>query len=201
LTTERRRGDVAKCERSGIEHAKTSVRRNLMMNAGRGTPSPKSGRAAERQSGRAAERQPRPRRFLAAVALLGAAVCQHEGDDHRFVPITPEDVELLALALNTTRPRPTLECVSDDSGALTAHYGYYNPASSTVDVPIGGSNKFTPNPIDRGQPTSFRPGRYRFDPRRPRASDDDVPAPPRSSLPVKVTEVAPQAIRTDFEDA
>jgi hypothetical protein len=55
---------------------------------------------------------------------------------------------------------PVLECVeSNADGTYTAHFGYDNPNSFDVSIPIGGSNFFVPLPLDRGQPTLFVPGR------------------------------------------
>lgn len=59
--------------------------------------------------------------------------------------------------------RPVLECVSDNGdGTYTAFFGYLNPNAFEVSVPVGLSNKFTPAPQDRGQPTMFKSGRTPF---------------------------------------
>ena len=56
--------------------------------------------------------------------------------------------------------RPILECVEDlGGGQYRAHFGYKSENSAAVSIPVGGSNKFTPTPQDRGQPTVFVPGR------------------------------------------
>lgn len=47
-------------------------------------------------------------------------------------------------------------------GLYTAHWGYDNKNSNIVNLPVSSVapyNKFTPNPIDRGQPVFFSPGR------------------------------------------
>lgn len=55
---------------------------------------------------------------------------------------------------------PVLECVfQDTSGGYTAVFGYYNPNNTTVNIPISNQNEFVPSPKDRGQPTTFLPGR------------------------------------------
>jgi hypothetical protein len=36
-----------------------------------------------------------------------------------------------------------------------AHFGYRNDSVTPVVIPVGGSNKFNPSPIDRGQPQTF----------------------------------------------
>lgn len=55
---------------------------------------------------------------------------------------------------------PILECVVENGdGSYTAHFGYHNPNSFAVDIPIGTYNHFSSEPADRGQPTNFLPGR------------------------------------------
>src|SRR5262249_41650473 len=54
---------------------------------------------------------------------------------------------------------PILNCVEQlSTGQYKAHFGYNNVQSNTVNVPIGGQNKFTPGTQNRGQPTSFLSG-------------------------------------------
>jgi hypothetical protein len=53
-----------------------------------------------------------------------------------------------------------LECVANNGdGSYTAYFGYKNDNSGPVAIPVGGQNKFSPNPAERGQPTVFQPGR------------------------------------------
>jgi RHS repeat-associated protein len=55
---------------------------------------------------------------------------------------------------------PIVECIQKNSnGSYTAHFGYNNNNSHDVVVPAGPLNHFLPPPIDRGQPTVFKPGR------------------------------------------
>lgn len=55
---------------------------------------------------------------------------------------------------------PVLECVSDQGdGQYVAHFGYNNPNSVPVTIPVGTKNRFSPSPQNRGQPTVFQPGR------------------------------------------
>jgi len=57
--------------------------------------------------------------------------------------------------------RPVLECVRNNGdGTYTAFFGYKNDNSVSVYIPVGGKNKFTPTPQDRGQPRVFEPGRH-----------------------------------------
>ncbi|MEP2773505.1 MAG: hypothetical protein ABJH05_15240, partial [Fulvivirga sp.] len=58
--------------------------------------------------------------------------------------------------------RPVLECVSYDNNTdvYTAHFGYLNENSLAINIPAGSDNKFTPTPFDRGQTTTFLPGRH-----------------------------------------
>jgi uncharacterized repeat protein (TIGR01451 family) len=41
-----------------------------------------------------------------------------------------------------------------------AYFGYNNPNSIPVTIPVGTNNRFSPSPQDRGQPTVFQPGRH-----------------------------------------
>jgi cysteine-rich repeat protein len=60
---------------------------------------------------------------------------------------------------------PILECVRlENNGSYTAFFGYLNPNTVNVTIPIGPENKFTPPPQDRGQPTTFLPGRTPYYP-------------------------------------
>jgi hypothetical protein len=57
--------------------------------------------------------------------------------------------------------RPVLEYVVDNpDGSFTAWFGYDNLNPIQVSIPIGHDNRFTPPPQDRGQPTTFLPGRH-----------------------------------------
>jgi hypothetical protein len=57
--------------------------------------------------------------------------------------------------------RPVLECVRNNGdGTYTAFFGYKNDNSVSVYIPVGGKNKFTPTPQDRGQPRVFESGRH-----------------------------------------
>jgi hypothetical protein len=59
-----------------------------------------------------------------------------------------------------TKVKPILECVFPlEEGGYVALFGYENQSKVVVDVPISNDNKITPKPDDRGQPTSFEPGR------------------------------------------
>jgi|CXWL01.1.fsa_nt_gi hypothetical protein len=56
--------------------------------------------------------------------------------------------------------KPIVECVIDNKDdTFTAYFGYQNSYSVPVTIPVGASNKFSPTPQDRGQPTTFVPGR------------------------------------------
>jgi predicted extracellular nuclease len=57
---------------------------------------------------------------------------------------------------------PILECVQR-LGPLqwVARYGYDNPNGLAVTRPVGSRNQFLPSPANRGQPTTFAPGRNR----------------------------------------
>lgn len=55
---------------------------------------------------------------------------------------------------------PVIESVMDNGdGTFTVLLGYNNTFTTTQNIPISNGNKFTPAPLDRGQPTEFLPGR------------------------------------------
>jgi hypothetical protein len=56
--------------------------------------------------------------------------------------------------------RPIVECVAQlDDDTSIAYFGYQNSHTFPVEIGIGSRNTFSPAPIDRGQPTTFMPGR------------------------------------------
>jgi hypothetical protein len=54
---------------------------------------------------------------------------------------------------------PTLSCVWTSGSGFTAVFGFNNSSTSTVVAPIGSLNGFSPSPTDRGQLTTFPPGK------------------------------------------
>lgn len=70
-------------------------------------------------------------------------------------------VTICMVSFGANAVSPVLEYVVDNcDGSFTAHFGYYNPEANDVSVPIGSNNRFSIAPADRGQPTSFEPGRH-----------------------------------------
>ncbi|MEM8529629.1 MAG: choice-of-anchor A family protein [Chloroflexota bacterium] len=66
-------------------------------------------------------------------------------------PIPPESVH------------PITECiVNNGNGSYTAFFGYKNENNAAVDIPVGADNSFSPSPQNRGQPTTFQPGRTSY---------------------------------------
>jgi hypothetical protein len=58
--------------------------------------------------------------------------------------------------------RSVLECVTHKKGnSYVAAFGYENPERVPRSLPVGPTNAFHPTPPNRGQPTSFEPGRHR----------------------------------------
>lgn len=49
-----------------------------------------------------------------------------------------------------------------ENGLRKVWFGYNNPNSKAIDIPVGNDNKFTPPPFDRKQPTTFKPGSFVF---------------------------------------
>ena len=56
---------------------------------------------------------------------------------------------------------PLLECVDNNGdGTYTAHFGYLNQTSATINLAVGPKNMFVPGQEDFGQPTVFLPGEH-----------------------------------------
>lgn len=51
-----------------------------------------------------------------------------------------------------------LKCVDAGKSTYSATFGYVNPGSVAVTIPVGDRNRFTGSTPDRGQPTVFAPG-------------------------------------------
>ena len=49
----------------------------------------------------------------------------------------------------------------NEEGTATLVFGYFSESPHAVEIPPGPQNGFAPGPADRGQPSSFRPGRQR----------------------------------------
>jgi hypothetical protein len=66
-------------------------------------------------------------------------------------------------AVTNAAIQPILECVvNNGGGSYTARFGYNNLNTVTITIPVGDNNKFNPNSSQRGQTTSFLPGRQFF---------------------------------------
>jgi hypothetical protein len=108
-------------------------------------------------------REPRVARALLPICLLGLAACDQGLDGPEL-----REQELnggVVTTNNNTGSKlvPILECV-DPREAQTgkffvAFFGYQNDSGHVLSVPVGSSNKFSPNPADHKQPTLFEKGR------------------------------------------
>jgi hypothetical protein len=86
-----------------------------------------------------------------------------------IITLTPERPQVTCTVVNAFTPAPppvspVLECVIDRGTSVTGNrytavFGYSNPNSTIVSVEVGPQNRFTPGDPNRGQPTSFDPGR------------------------------------------
>jgi hypothetical protein len=56
--------------------------------------------------------------------------------------------------------RPRVTCSKEIGGELLITFGYQNPNSFSVTIPIGERNSFAPSPADRDQPSVFLPGAH-----------------------------------------
>ena len=96
--------------------------------------------------------------LVRAQAQAALAYCNANGaPPPNFYPV----VESPYPVTDPTQPvRPFVECVVEHGpAAYTAVFGYQNENPVPVYLPVGPANGFSPVPIDRGQPTAFRPGR------------------------------------------
>ncbi len=88
------------------------------------------------------------------LVVKSCTMTNYSGEVHNYPldgnfpkPGTPPSVQAVV---------PQLECVEINSnGTYTAHFTYDNPNSSSVNVPVGADNFFTPAPANRGQVTTF----------------------------------------------
>jgi hypothetical protein len=79
-------------------------------------------------------------------------------------PTAPPTDTPTATPTATTMPvvevYPLLECVARiNNGTSIAYFGYASEQTLPVEIPIGPQNHFSSGPNDRGQPTTFIPGR------------------------------------------
>jgi uncharacterized repeat protein (TIGR01451 family) len=81
------------------------------------------------------------------------------GVDMSGAPTPP--INTSTLSQEPTEPiRPVLEnIISDNSDGYIARFGYKNDNDTEVTIEVGNDNKFHPSPQDRGQVTTFLPGR------------------------------------------
>lgn len=87
------------------------------------------------------------RKVVASALLAGAAVVT--------IAATPAAAQETAPTVS-----PVLECVFDaGEGTFIALWGYSNRNEKPVEVPIGKTNRFTPEPEGRGQTETFEVGR------------------------------------------
>ena len=89
------------------------------------------------------------------------------------VATTPSPTVPVPTAPPPTEPAPTVppptpsaavspltECTIDNgNGTFKAYFGYQSANQTSVTIPAGADNGFSPDPADRGQPTSFQTGR------------------------------------------
>ena len=52
--------------------------------------------------------------------------------------------------------------LKNPDGSYTLSFAYFSHNAEPVTIPPGAGNSFAPDPADRQQPTTFRPGHWRF---------------------------------------
>jgi glycosidase len=98
------------------------------------------------------------------VTTSGAGTCivtaSQDGDDNYNQAASVSQSATVTEQVTNAAVSPVLECVATNGdGSYTARFGYLNRNSAGVIIAVGSNNRFTPNPIDRGQVTTFAPGR------------------------------------------
>jgi hypothetical protein len=109
---------------------------------------------------------------IAAQAELAEAQPTATPLPHKAVQPTPAPAEQPQATLARGAPSatpiavpmnpifPLLDNVAaQDDGTFIAYFGYENKNEFALQVPIGPENYFSPDPINRNQPTTFQPGR------------------------------------------
>ena len=82
----------------------------------------------------------------------------------------PAVAAIIAIVIASARPSAQFEKTISTTfdgwnkladGSYELVFGYMNRNADEIDVPLGAANQVDPAPADRGQPTSFLPGRQR----------------------------------------
>lgn len=74
--------------------------------------------------------------------------------------VTTDSLALNIISVPQQSLQPILDCVTQiNDTTYTAWFGYENDDTTSIYVPVGPMNKFSPTPNDRTQPTVFEPGR------------------------------------------
>ena len=73
---------------------------------------------------------------------------------------TTDSLPMNVISVPQQSLQPILDCVTQvDDTTYTAWFGYENDGTTSIFVPVGVQNRFSPTPNDRAQPTTFLPGR------------------------------------------
>lgn len=74
--------------------------------------------------------------------------------------VTTDSLALNVISLPQQSLQPILDCVTQTNDTTyTAWFGYENDDTTSIFVPVGPQNKFSPDPNDRNQPIVFTPGK------------------------------------------
>ncbi len=74
--------------------------------------------------------------------------------------VTTDSLALNVVSISQQSLLPVLDCVTQTNDTTyTAWFGYENDDTTSIFVPVGPQNKFSPTPNDRTQPTIFSTGR------------------------------------------
>src|SRR5262245_16674402 len=80
--------------------------------------------------------------------------------------LTAAMLPLLAPAVRAQEAQPIYPAydgfLKNPDGSYTVAFAYFSHNAQTVSVAPGTDNSFSPDPGDRMQPTTFKPGHWRF---------------------------------------
>lgn len=107
-----------------------------------------------------------PSTYPGVVASTGSSVTWSvrgpDGQVRTAIANTSTTPCLPQLALPVKQIKPVAECISDlGGGNYEARFGYINNNGVGFKIPVGVKNKFSPNPENRGQLTTFAIGEHK----------------------------------------
>ena len=113
----------------------------------------------------------RPPRFIVRTFRSAKALCQNAREQEVFfVNLRPALLVLAILGLAAPASAQLNQPIypaydgflANPDGSYTLAFAYFSHNAETVTVAAGAQNSFSPSPLDRQQPITFKPGHWRF---------------------------------------